>query len=221
MKNDNSIVITAIMGGTFDPVHLGHMSFAMDVLEQTEVQKIVFMPAKLQPFKLDVKMSSYEDRVAMLKLACEVINSEMALRHGDAAGRSAEVSLLENELPGVSYTYRTLEEYRKLFEPAELFFVTGTDSFVKLDTWMEHEKLLRDNSFIVGVRPGYPDEEICEKKTEYEEKFQTKTLIIQNTPVDMSATEVRRAAASGRSIEGMVTDKVAEYINEHALYSGK
>ena len=126
MKNDNSIVITAIMGGTFDPVHLGHMSFAMDVLEQTEVQKIVFMPAKLQPFKLDVKMSSYEDRVAMLKLACEVINSEMALRHGDAAGRSAEVSLLENELPGVSYTYRTLEEYRKLFEPAELFFVTGT-----------------------------------------------------------------------------------------------
>ena len=104
MKNDNSIVITAIMGGTFDPVHLGHMSFAMDVLEQTEVQKIVFMPAKLQPFKLDVKMSSYEDRVAMLKLACEVINSEMALRHGDAAGRSAEVSLLENELPGVSYT---------------------------------------------------------------------------------------------------------------------
>ena len=85
---------------------------------------------------------------------------------------------------------------------------------------MEHEKLLRDNSFIVGVRPGYPDREICEKKTEYEERFQTKTLIIHNTPVDMSATEVRRAAASGRSIEGMVTDKVAEYIKEHALYSG-
>ena len=100
--------ITAIMGGTFDPVHLGHMSFARDVLEQTEVQQVVFMPAKLQPFKLDVKMSSFEDRAAMLELACDSMNEELA-----GSQKNVSVSTLENDLSGVSYTYRTLDEFRK------------------------------------------------------------------------------------------------------------
>lgn len=202
----------AIMGGTFDPVHLGHMSFAMDILEQTQVQKIVFMPAKLQPFKLDASTSSFEDRAAMLRLACDSMNRELG------GIKSAEVSALENELEGVSYTYRTLDEYRKRYESAELFFVTGTDTFVALDTWKCHEYLLSENAFIVGVRPGYPEDEICRKKAEYEEKYGTKVLIISNTPVDLSATEIRNDIAEGRSVSGKVIKEIEEYIYKKRLY---
>ena len=215
IKNDsyNNKTI-AIMGGTFDPVHLGHMSFARDVLKQTDAEEIVFMPAKLQPFKLDVKMSSFEDRYNMLQLACEALNSELKTTI------RASVSSLENELEGVSYTYRTLEEFRlRYMQGGKLYFVTGADTFVKLDTWKEAERLLAENAFIVGVRPGYPDGEIYEKKTEYEDKYGTEVRVIMNTPVDLSATEIRSKAAAGEPLDGMVTDKVAKYIAEHRLYS--
>lgn len=216
-KLTDNINITAIMGGTFDPVHLGHMSFARDVLEQTEVQQVVFMPAKLQPFKLDVKMSSFEDRVAMLKLACESMNKELA-----GSKKHVSVSTLENDLPGVSYTYRTLDEFRKRYmkaDPsAELYFITGTDTFTALGTWKCHEHLLKENSFIVGVRPGYPNEDILRKKEEYESLYGTKVLVISNTPVDLSATEVRDDISEGRSAAGKVTGEILAYITEHDLY---
>lgn len=209
--------ITAIMGGTFDPVHLGHMSFARDVLEQTEVQQVVFMPAKLQPFKLDVKMSSFEDRAAMLELACDSMNEELA-----GSQKNVSVSTLENDLSGVSYTYRTLDEFRKRYPGkspgSELFFITGTDTFTALGTWKCHEHLLKENSFIVGVRPGYPDDDIYRKKEEYESKYGTKVLVISNTPVDLSATEIRNDIAAGRSVSGKVTEQVMSYIAEHSLY---
>lgn len=200
------------MGGTFDPVHLGHMSFAMDILDQTEVQKIVFMPAKLQPFKLDAGISSFEDRAAMLRLACESMNRELR------GTKNAEVSTLENELDGVSYTYRTLDEYRKRYDPSELFFVTGTDTFISLGKWKCHERLLSENSFIVGIRPGYPDDELSRKKAEYEEKYGTKVLVISNKQIDLSATEIRRSIAEGRPVSGKITKEIETYIHNNKLY---
>ena len=175
------------------------------------------MPAKLQPFKLDVKMSSFEDRAAMLELACDSMNEELA-----GSQKNVSVSTLENDLSGVSYTYRTLDEFRKRYpgtsSGSELFFITGTDTFTALGTWKCHEHLLKENSFIVGVRPGYPDDDIYRKKEEYESKYGTKVLVISNTPVDLSATEIRNDIAAGRSVSGKVTEQVMSYIAEHSLY---
>ena len=227
MENSAERIKTAIMGGTFDPVHFGHISFAWDILGQTEISEIVFMPAKRQPFKLDVKVSSFEDRKAMLDLACSELNNELNsdLRN-DHKGKRARVSSLENELDGVSYTFRTLDEYRRRRPECELYFVTGSDTFVKLDTWKEHERLLSDNSFIVGIRPGYPDKEVYEKKEEYLRLYGTRSVIIKNTPVDVSSTEIREkiSAADGRGnvfseeISEMVPRSVADYITLHGLY---
>ena len=105
----------AMMGGSFDPVHEGHISYARDVLKKTPVDEVVFMPAKLQPFKLDLELSSFEDRIEMIRLA---IRKEAFMF----------TSELENELEGISYTYRTLEEFKKKSkEEIKVYFMVGTD----------------------------------------------------------------------------------------------
>lgn len=196
----------AVIGGTFDPVHLGHLSFARDVLEQTDVDEVIFMPAKLQPFKLGEDVSPFETRFAMLKIAC-------------AEHDGMSVSRLENDLEGVSYTYRTLDELReRLKKDDELYFITGSDTFTKLDTWTNAEHLLRTNSFIVGVRPGYPTEELEEKRAEFLEKYGTQSVVINNERLDISSTMVRELTAEGKSISDLVTPGVENYIKTHGLY---
>ena len=219
-----SIKKVAILGGTFDPIHKGHMSFAYDVLEQTSVEEVVFMPAALQPFKLDVKTASFEDRVNMIKLAIDDESDAL-----DEIDKIMSVSSLEQELEGVSYTYRTLDHFREKVRPGcELHFITGSDTFVKLDIWKKAEHLLSTNTFVVGIRPGYPSEEVYEKKAEYEEKYGTRSIIIHNKRVDISATEIRNAlenrfsdglSEAERSIlDGMLAPGVVEYIKEKKLY---
>ena len=196
----------AVIGGTFDPVHNGHISLAEDVLRQTDTDIVVFMPAKLQPFKLDVKVSSFEDRFEMLMIA-----------FGGREDMTA--STLENELDGVSYTYRTLDEFRsRIGEDDRLYFVTGSDTFTKLDTWTEPEHLLRTNSFIIGVRPGYPVDELEEKREEYSAKYGTVSKVIDNEKHDISSTMIRERAAAGEPIDGLVPAGVKEYITAKGLY---
>ena len=196
----------AVIGGTFDPVHLGHLSIARDVLEQTEVDEVIFMPAKLQPFKLDEEISSFEERYTMLKIAC-------AERDG------LSVSRLEKDLEGVSYTYRTLDELReRLKKDDELWFITGSDTFTKLDTWTEAEHLLRTNSFIACDRPGYPVEELEEKRQEYFEKYGTRSVVINNERLDISSTMIRERVREGRPIDKLVTPGVEKYKPANGLY---
>lgn len=196
----------AVIGGTFDPVHLGHLSIARDVLEQTEVDEVIFMPAKLQPFKLDEEISSFEERYTMLKIAC-------AERDG------LSVSRLEKDLEGVSYTYRTLDELReRLKKDDELWFITGSDTFTKLDTWTEAEHLLRTNSFIACDRPGYPGEELEAKRQEYFEKYGTRSVVINNERLDISSTMIRERVREGRPIDKLVTPGVEKYIQANGLY---
>lgn len=196
----------AVIGGTFDPVHLGHLSFARDVLRQTDVDEVIFMPAKLQPFKLGEDVSPFETRYRMLKIAC-------------AEQDGMSVSTLENDLEGVSYTYRTLDELReRLKKDDELYFITGSDTFMKLDTWTNAEHLLRSNSFIIGVRPGYPTDELMEKREEFLEKYGTQSVVINNERLDISSTMIRDLVSCGKPIDKLVTPGVENYITANGLY---
>ena len=196
----------AIIGGSFDPVHLGHLSFARDILAQTSVDTIVFMPAKQQPFKMNARVTPFDDRYEMLKIACEEYEDMI-------------VSPLEDELEGVSYTYRTLDEFRDRIDEDDLFFfVTGSDSFLHIDTWMEAEHLLRNNRFIIGVRPGYPTDELEAKRKELRERFGTVSIVIDNEPHDISSTMIRKLAREGKSLDKLVTEGVEKYIITKDLY---
>ncbi len=196
-----------ILGGSFDPVHAGHIALALDAIDQGHLDQVWIMPAKVQPFKQDKEVVPAAHRLAMLQLAIE--------DQEDLA-----ISTLEMELEGVSYTYRTLREARKTLPPdGHLYFITGADSFIKMDTWMNAQDLLKENSVIVGQRPGYLEKEVQEAKNRFEALYGTEVILLQNHLLDISSTEIVRRLHQGESIQGLVPPKVETYIYQKGLYS--
>ena len=194
-----------IFGGSFDPVHIGHISLAKDALNQCQLEKVILIPAKTQPFKAGKKVTPAADRMAMVSLAIE---DEPHLELSDYEVHSGEVS----------YTYLTMREMRLLYPGDELFFITGTDSFLMIEKWRESEELLKNYSFIIGSRPGYRDDELDECMEDLQRRYGTKAVKIHNTKIDISSTDVRKMAGEGKSLENLVPESVADYIRERHLY---
>ena len=197
-----------ILGGTFDPVHMGHICLAEDAARQEGLDRVFFVPARLQPFKLEKHVSSGDDRLAMLRIATKGL-------------AYAEVSEIELDSEGISYTYLTLREFRKRCgDDGEIYFITGTDAFLGIEKWMNSEELLTSYSFIVGTRPGYRQEELEECIEGLRKRYPAKIVNIENRLHDISATEIRRRIHDGRDTEGMLPPGVEEYIREKDLYIG-
>lgn len=195
-----------IMGGSFDPIHKGHVSLAVDALEQADLDYVVIVPAGRQPFKLDATPASGEDRLNMVELALE--------------GNPRLIPCdLELKREGISYTYLTLRSMQELLGPgADLFFIVGADSILKLETWMNSDELLSTYSFIAGSRPGYEDHELKLCMIHLEEIYGTRIIMIENDLLDISSTDIRERARKGEELSDHVDPKVERYIKEHGLY---
>jgi nicotinate-nucleotide adenylyltransferase len=194
-----------VLGGSFDPVHLGHLSLAKDALEQGSLDQVIFMPVHRQPFKLNARLASDEDRLAMLQEAvC------------DTPGLT--VSDWEIKKKGVSYTYLTLRALNELYLGAKIYFITGTDTFLKINIWKNATELLKENNFIIGHRPGYREQELLERVEEIRLKFDVEIHVINNTRLDISATEIRAMVSNGGNISKLVPPAVERYIKKHGLY---
>ncbi|MDO4545378.1 MAG: nicotinate-nucleotide adenylyltransferase [Bacillota bacterium] len=197
---------TGILGGTFDPVHLGHLGLAGDAMEQVGLDEIILIPAKLQPFKLDKKITPGKDRLAMLRLATEDFPD-------------FKVSDYEMTQEGVSYTYLTMRAMQQQEGPdAHLYFITGTDTFLKIETWKEATELLSSYSFIVGTRPGYRREELETCIERICCVYNTVVRNIDNVQLDISSTDIRKRLETGTSAEDLIPRKVERYIIDHGLY---
>jgi nicotinate-nucleotide adenylyltransferase len=194
-----------VLGGSFDPVHLGHLSLAKDALVQGSLDQVIFMPVHRQPFKLDARLSSDEDRIAMLREAIK-----------DTPGLAVSDWEIKNK--GVSYTYLTLRALKEQYKDAKIYFITGTDTFLKINIWKNATELLVENNFIIGHRPGYREQELLERVEELKQKFEVKILVINNTRLDISATEIRNIVAEGGTISQLVPPGVERYIKKHGLY---
>ena len=195
-----------ILGGTFDPVHLGHINLAIDAKAQAGLDKVIFVPAKLQPFKLDKNVTAGEHRLAMIKEAIDGIDG-------------LEVSPNELEAEGISYTYLTVRAMKKRFgTDARLYFITGTDSFLKIETWKNAEELIRSCSYIIGTRPGYRKQEldICIERIRRD--YNTEVINIDNTQFDISSTEIRKRLESGLPCSDLIPEKTERYITANGLY---
>ena len=137
-----------IMGGSFDPCHRGHINLALDAARQADLTKVILMPARVQPFKIDAKTAGNNHRLNMLKAAVENI-------------AELEVSDWEMRQEELSYTYLTMREAkRQAGDETQVFFISGTDSFLEISRWKNSEELISENRFIVGVRPGYREDEL-------------------------------------------------------------
>jgi nicotinate-nucleotide adenylyltransferase len=192
----------AIYGGTFDPVHMGHLQIGRRVSQLFAIDQFLFVPARQAPHKQDREVSAGFHRYAMLALATQ---NDPALC----------ISTFELEGPGRQFTVDTLTHFRsRCGESAELFFVMGADSWAEITTWREWEKLTTLANLIVVTRPGFKLE-IPEPKPGRKQIFTTDAVML-----DVSATEVRQASRQGNDekLNKLVPLEVANYIRKYGLY---
>lgn len=195
-----------ILGGSFDPVHNAHISLARHAFQQGGLDEVVMIPARIQPFKQDRVPASGEDRFNMLALAV-------------GEDDYITVSRYELQQESVSYTYLTMRHMQEFFgEDTRLYFITGTDSFLKLDTWKNAPELLTKYAYIIGTRPGYRQDEYEEALERITSEYGTEVISMKWTEPDISATQIRKMIADGEPVDHLVPPEVNRYIKEHGLY---
>ncbi|MCS7304648.1 MAG: nicotinate-nucleotide adenylyltransferase [Thermoguttaceae bacterium] len=196
-----------IFGGSFDPVHYGHLLLAENAREQCRLDRVIFVPAGLPPHKQNQPRASAEDRIAMLQLAI--------------AGHEAfEISRCEVDRQGISYTIDTVRYFRSQEPDAELFLILGGDMLRDLPTWREAKELLRLAQPVVAYRPGW-DQAIWEHLNTIASPAQIahiRTCLIRMPLVDFSSSEIRRRVAAGQTIRYQTPPAVEQYILTHGLY---
>lgn len=194
----------AIYGGTFDPVHIGHIAIADAAVKECGLHRLIFMPDYVSPFKQGQETASGEDRYSMLK---------SMLSYNPAFTLSSYEILKE----GPSYTIETLEYWDDVVK-GELCFVLGFDSVLEVDTWRRGADILRNYPLISARRPDTDDEAGMAKIEALRRDFGANITVLDMPPVDASSTEIRNRIKSGESIKDLVAPEVEEYIIEHKLY---
>lgn len=198
-----------VLGGTFDPIHLGHVAAAEAAQRALSLDSIILIPSRIPPHRTDPVTASPADRFAMAQLAAD--------RPGWSASR------IELDREGPSYTYDTLVALRES-ESTQIAFVTGADAFAEIATWSRYPAILDLANFVVVSRPGITLDSLRERvPTAFERSTSAKTRVIlveAHTP-DISSTDIRHRVRAGHSLSGYVPDRVADYISAHHLYAGK
>jgi nicotinate-nucleotide adenylyltransferase len=197
-----------ILGGTFDPIHYGHLVIAEQVREALRLDRVLFVPAARPPHKLDEAISPAADRTAMVKLAI-------------AGNPAFAVCPIELERDGPSYTVDTLEmladESRRDGIERSFFFILSSEAAAALPKWRSPARILELAQLAVVARPGFPvpDPQILSGMAG---AAADRVLAIETLPLANSASDVRSRAASGRSIRYLVPPAVESYIRDHRLY---
>ena len=195
-----------IFGGTFNPIHLGHIRLGQLVLDEIKLDKILYIPDNTPPHKSDKDLACGEDRLNMIDISLK--------DHVDM-----ESSDIELKREGKSYSFETLLEFKKLYPNDELYLITGADMFLTLDKWREPETIFKTAN-IIGVPRVKSD---FEKMEEYAEKvikpMGAKVFMLSQTVFDTaSSTYVRENIDDYQKIKDMITPEVYRYITEKGLY---
>lgn len=180
-----------VFGGTFDPVHVGHLAIAAAALESIRLDGVLFVLARRSPLKDRAPVASEADRLEMLRLAI-------------ADEPRFAVSRLELDREGPSYTVQTLEE---LAGPDELFLILGADALAGIPRWHRPERISELATMVVAARPGAPAAMAADRR-----------LVVDTPLCDISSRELRARAARGRSLRYLVPDNVWRYIEDRGLY---
>lgn len=224
-----------IIGGTFDPIHCGHLEIAREMRSRFALDKIIFMPAPSPPHKDIRDISAFEHRYAMA--ACAIRDES-----------DFSVSDLEAQRSGRSYTVNTLERLHVIYPKTDFYFLMGMDSFSNLTSWKEYPRLFELSNIVVAQRPGLPE---CTRPQELpvalrdlfcydaarssfvytpdnEQAANTKQwprrsvcgrlFFLHETRADISSTQIRKRVREHRSIANLVPKAVREYITQHELY---
>jgi nicotinate-nucleotide adenylyltransferase len=193
------------MGGTFDPIHYGHLVAAEGVRHEFKLDKVIFVPSGRPPHKADNRITGPTHRLAMTELAT-------------ASNPYFEVSSLEVNRPGLSYTIDTVLDFRSMYEPSELYFITGGDALLEILTWKDVDMLFSLCKFIGVTRPGYSFDNLGEKIPGLSADYINKIHIMEVPALAISSTDIRGRIRSGRPIKYLLPETVEHYISSCRLY---
>lgn len=196
-----------ILGGTFDPIHKGHLALGRYAKDAFELDQIWIMPNGNPPHKDESIESQTKHRVEMVRLA---IQEEKGFC----------LNLYEVERKEINYSYLTMEHFTKEFPEHEFYFIIGADSLFNIEKWKHPERLLKTCVLLAAYREGKSLEEMHARITYLNEKYQADIRLLSMPEVDISSTEIREDMKGHVSIEQFVPESVHEYILKHELFKG-
>lgn len=192
-----------IMGGTFNPIHIGHLILAQKAYEEYNLDKVVFITSADPPHKSG-NIVSADVRARMVNLAIE---DNQAFIHSD----------IEINREGYSYTYLTLLELKKIYTDTELYFILGADSLFYLEKWKEPEIIMK-NAVILAANRNTVNEELYQKINDLKKDYNADIRIIDMPNIDVSSSNIRKQINDGKSVKYYIPDKALEFIKENKLY---
>jgi nicotinate-nucleotide adenylyltransferase len=184
-----------ILGGTFNPIHIGHLILAEEAIWKLNLDKVIFVPAYLPPHKDEEKILDAGHRFNMASLAIE-------------GNPKFEISKIEIDAKQKSYSIDTIKSFREKFDQgSEIFFITGSDSLKELFSWKKVDEIFSLSKFVIAKRPGFPITEVPKD-----------VQVVVITEVEVSSSEIRNRIREGKPIRYLLPDKVREYIAKNRLY---
>ena len=209
-----------ILGGTFDPIHLGHLRCAEEICQALNLENVYLIPSASPPHKTKMPVISFKHRLAMTRLASD---SSPLLETMDLEGRRA----------GHSYSIETLREFHRIFPPnPEFFFILGMDAFLEIKTWKEYKYLFDYAHFVILARAGFQSHNLMSVLSELDAGIKRKkdesdlfvapsgktVMLIRTAVMDISSTRIREMIKENRSIRFLVPESVRTYIEKKGLY---
>ncbi len=195
-----------IMGGTFDPIHIGHLILAECAYEQFELDTVLFLPSGNPPHKRDRRDgASDKERLDMVALAIQdnphfVLDSE------------------EMQRSGFTYTFETLRLMKERHPQTDYYFIIGADSLMSFDTWKNPEMISRNCILLAAVRDQMEADQMEQKMKELHRRFGARIRFLHSPNVDVSSTQLRDLYRKGQSVRYYIPDRVIDYIRENSVY---
>lgn len=193
------------MGGTFDPIHYGHLMLAQNALDTFMLDEILFVPSGTPWLKESTKVLSKNKRVSMTGIAIED-NPDFAL------------STIEIDREGNSYSYETVEELKKEQPDTDFYFIMGADSLLEIERWKHPDRLMADCTLLVAVRDDCDKEGLKKQIAYLTDKYQADIRILPANRMDISSTRIRQMIQEGKSVRYMLPDQVIRFIQKNHLY---
>ena len=204
--SENNRARIGIMGGTFDPIHIGHLILGETAYEQFHLDKVLFMPAGNPPHKKNRRgRATDEERVEMVRRAI-------------SGNEHFELSLIEMNEDGYTYTYRTLERMQQERKDADYYFIIGADSLYNFETWMEPARICQAARIVVATRDHTEEESLDREMHRLSVKYNGTFLKLDSLNIDISSQMLRAWINENRTIRYYVPDGVANYIRKNHIY---
>ncbi|MBR7164442.1 MAG: nicotinate-nucleotide adenylyltransferase [Clostridia bacterium] len=195
---------TGLYGGTFDPLHNGHMKVAQAAKNHLQLDRIIFIPAGDPPHKTEQTITDKAHRLAMVRLAAEKEGAFVS-----------DWELLKTEK---SYSTKTLQHFKELYPEDEIYFIIGADSFRDLPSWWHYRELMRLCNFVVVSRPDVDKSTFLSRFSG--DEAPPRVFFLDNIFMDISSTKIRQMVKEGEDISRLVPPVIAEYIEAKGLYKG-